>query len=125
VPVVAAPVQAAAAVAGWVPAGTRPNGDAEATRQQLETVSRQLSANLDDNWKHYLALPREVYVPNGVPNPQDTQQALQHYEDVARRPEFAALQARPEFQQTLSALRRMGEVRTASNTSLQLPPPPR
>ena len=47
-------------------------------------------------------------MPNQVPNPQETQQALQKYEDVARNPQYAALQARPEFQQTLAALRRYG-----------------
>lgn len=124
---VAAPMQAAVAGAGgWVPAGSRTGGgDAEATRQQLATASNHLAANLDDNWKRYLALPREVYTPNQVPNPQETQQALQKYEDVARNPQYAALQARPEFQQTLTALRRLSEVRTASNATLQLPPPPR
>jgi lipid-binding SYLF domain-containing protein len=123
---VAAPMQAAAVGAGgWVPAGSRTGGgDAEATRQQLATASNQLAANLDDNWKRYLALPREVYTPNQVPNPQETQQVLQKYEDVSRNPQYAALQARPEFQQTLTSLRKLSEVRTASNTSLQLPPPP-
>jgi lipid-binding SYLF domain-containing protein len=124
-----APVPATGQIApapgtGWVPAGQRP-GDAEGARQQLETASHQLSASLDENWKSYLALPREVYIQNQVPNPQAIQQALQRYEDVARRPEYAALQVRPEFQQTLASLRRMGEVRTASNISLQLPPPPK
>jgi lipid-binding SYLF domain-containing protein len=126
---IAAPVQAAAVAAsapsGWVAAGSRPSGDTEATRQQLETSSRQLAANLDDSWKRYLALPREIYVANQVPTPQETQQALQKYEDVARNPQYAALNARPEFQQTLTALRKLGDVRTASNASLQLPPPPR
>jgi lipid-binding SYLF domain-containing protein len=123
---IAAPMQAAAVGAGgWVPAGSRTGGgDAEATRQQLATASNQLAANLDDNWKRYLALPREVYTPNQVPNPQETQQALQKYEDVSRNPQYAALQARPEFQQTLTSLRKLSEVRTASNASLQLPPPP-
>src|SRR5215212_2305596 len=123
---IAAPMQAAAVGAGgWVPAGSRTGGgDAEATRQQLAAASNQLAANLDDNWKRYLALPREVYAANQVPNPQETQQALQKYEDVARNPQYAALQARPEFQQTLTSLRKLSEVRTASNTSLQLPPPP-
>jgi lipid-binding SYLF domain-containing protein len=120
----AAPGQVAT-TGGWVAAGSHSNGDAESARQQLETASRQLSANLDENWNRYLALPREVYTPNQVPNPQELQQALQKYEGVARQPQYAALQARPEFQQTLAALRRMSEVRTASNTSLQLPPPPR
>jgi lipid-binding SYLF domain-containing protein len=126
---VAAPMQVAAggaaATGGWVAAGSRTGGDAEATRQQLATASNQLAASLDDSWKRYLALPREVYTPNQVPNPQETQQALQKYEQVASNPQYAALQARPEFQQTLTALRRMGDVRTASNASLQLPPPPR
>jgi hypothetical protein len=60
-----------------------------------------------------------------MPNPQETQQALQKYEDVARNSQYTALHARPEFQQTLTALRRLSDVRTASNASLQLPPPPR
>jgi lipid-binding SYLF domain-containing protein len=122
-PPVAAPAQATAA-GGWIAAGSRP-GDVEGARQQLETASRQVSASLPDNWKTYLALPREVYVPNQTPNPQELQQALQKYEDVARRAEYSALHTRPEFQQALSSLRRMNDVRTASNTSLQLPPPPR
>jgi lipid-binding SYLF domain-containing protein len=109
---------------GWTAAGQR-GGDAEATRQQLEAASRQLSANLDESWKRYLALPPEVYQPNQVPSPQATQQALQRYEDVTRRSEYAALYTRTEFQQTLAALRRMGDVRTASNASLALPPPPK
>jgi SH3 domain-containing YSC84-like protein 1 len=123
-PVAAAPMQAAVA-GGWVAMGSRPNGDVEATRQQLDASSRQLSANLDDNWKRYLALPPEVYQPNKVPSPQATKQALDHFEEVARKQEYAALNTKPEFQQTLSSLRRLSDVRTASNTALQLPPPPR
>ena len=120
---VAAPAVATAA-GGWMPAGSH-SGDAEATRQQLVASSNQLSANLDDSWKRYLALPREAYTPNQVPNREDVQQAIQRYEEVSRDPRYAALQNRPEFQQTLSALRRLGDTRTASNSSLQLPPPPR
>jgi SH3 domain-containing YSC84-like protein 1 len=125
----AAPMQAAAvagaAPTGWVAAGSHTSGDVEATRQQLAAASNQLAANLDDNWKRYLALPPEVYMPSQVPNPQQTQQALQKYEDVNRNPLYAPLQARPEFQQTLASLRKLSDVRTASNTPLQLAPPPR
>jgi lipid-binding SYLF domain-containing protein len=123
-PMIAAPGQVAVA-GGWVPAGTRPAGNIEAARQQLQSASQQLSANLDENWKQYLSLPREVYVPNGVPNPQQTQQALKNYEKVASQADYAALTSRPEFQQALSSLRQMADVRVASNSSLQLPPPPR
>jgi len=113
-----------AASGTWMPAGQR-SGEVEATRQQLEKSSRQLAANLDENWKRYLALPPEVYVPNQVPNPNALQQAVTRYEDVARRPEYVALQSRPEFQDALRSLRRLSEVRTAANTSLDLPPPPK
>jgi lipid-binding SYLF domain-containing protein len=122
-----APAVGQAAPAGttnWVAAGQR-GGDAETARQQLEAASRQMSASLDDNWKRYLALPPEVYQPNQVPSQQALQQTVQRYEDITRRPEYAALYTRAEFQQTLAALKRMGEVRTASSTSLALPPPPK
>jgi len=121
-----APTVAATATGGWVPAGqSGGGGDAEAARQQLDVSSRQLAATLDPSWRTYLALPAEVYVPNGAPNPQALQQATARYEDVARRPEYAPLSTRPEFQTALQSLKRLGEVRTASNPNSQLPPPPR
>ncbi len=120
----AAPAPAPADSSSWRPAGQRA-GEVEATRQQLDHTSRQLAANLDDNWKRYLALPPEIYVANQVPNPQAIDQAISRYEDVARRPEYAALHSRTEFQEVLRSLRRLGEVRTAANASLDLPPPPR
>jgi lipid-binding SYLF domain-containing protein len=127
-PVVAPQMQAVAvagSTGGWVAAGSRPNGDAEATRQQLATASNQLAASLpSDDWRRALALPPAVYTANQTPNPQEIQQALQRYEQVAHDPQYQTLQARPEFQQTLAALQRMNDVRTASNTSLQLPAPP-
>jgi hypothetical protein len=121
---VGVPAPPPGAAGGWMPAGQR-SGEMEATRQQLDRSSRQLAANLDENWKRYLALPPEVYTPNGTPNPQALQQAVSRYEDVARKPEYVALQSRPEFQDALRSLRRLSEVRTAASTSLDLPPPPR
>jgi lipid-binding SYLF domain-containing protein len=110
---------------GWVAAGQRPGGDTESTRQQLESSSRQLFTSLDSNWQNYLALPPEVYTPNATPNPANIQTALQRYEGVTKDPQYAALQARSDFQQSLTCLRKLSDVRTASNPSLQLPPPPR
>jgi hypothetical protein len=66
-----------------------------------------------------------VYQPNQAPNPQALQQATTRYEQVSRDPQFAALQTRPEFQDSLRSLRRLSEVRTAANTTINLPPPPR
>jgi lipid-binding SYLF domain-containing protein len=111
----------AAAGANWVPQGIT---EFEAARRQLDTSSRKLSASLDANWQHYLGLPREVYVPNSSISPQAIQPALARYEVVAKDPQYSPLQARPEFQEALQALRRLSEVRTASNTPLTLPPPP-
>jgi lipid-binding SYLF domain-containing protein len=97
----------------------------EAARAQLDVTSRALVPILDDNWKGYLALPPEVYQPNGVPNPQVTQQVLSRYEAVLQRPEYAGLASRPEFQETLKALGRLSEAQAMANPTLQLPPPPR
>jgi lipid-binding SYLF domain-containing protein len=110
---------------GWVPQGQRPSSETEATRRQLETASKQLAATLDENWKQYLALPPEIYIPNQVPSAEAMRQSLARYEEVARQSQYAALQTRPEFQQALRSLRQLGDVRTASNSSLNLPPPPK
>jgi lipid-binding SYLF domain-containing protein len=96
----------------------------EAARQQLDAASRQLSAILSDDWNRYLALPAEIYMPNFVPSPQAIQQAIARYEEVSRRPEYAALASRVEFQETLRGLWRLGELQQAAGTTLSLPPPP-
>jgi SH3 domain-containing YSC84-like protein 1 len=103
--------------------GSSPNA-VEAARQQLDTVSRTLVPILDDSWRQYLALPPEVYVANGVPNPQGIQLEIARYEEISKRPEFAALTSRPEFQDTLKALWKLGEAQ-AGGQPLQLPAPPR
>jgi lipid-binding SYLF domain-containing protein len=97
----------------------------EAAREQLDSVSRALVPILDDNWKQYLALPPEVYIANGVPNPQMMQQAVSHYEMVSQRPEYAALARRPEFQETAKALWKYSEAQATGNPTMTLPPPPR
>jgi lipid-binding SYLF domain-containing protein len=112
---------AAAAGSAWVPQGA---SELEDARRQLDVSTRTLSTTLDETWRRYLSLPAEVYVPNAAISPQSIQPALSRYEEVARRSEYAALQARPEFQDALRSLRRLGEVRTAANAPLNLPPPP-
>jgi hypothetical protein len=123
-----APEQAAAPPPGVnapiVAAPPSAPNDIEAARQQLDAASRQLAAILDDNWKQYLALPADVYIPNQSPNPQTIQQAISRYEDLARRPEYTALHTRPEYQETRRLLWRLSELQQARTPSLQLPPPP-
>jgi lipid-binding SYLF domain-containing protein len=120
-PATAGSQPAIAGGANWVPQGA---SDMEQTRRQLDVSARQLSAQLDEGWRRYLGLPPEVYTPNANVSPQSLQTALSHYEEVARNPQYAALQARPEFQEALRSLRRLSEVRTAANSKLTLPPPP-
>jgi lipid-binding SYLF domain-containing protein len=82
----------------------------EVARQELDMASRQLAANLDDQWKKYLALPAEVYIPNHMPSIDAIQQAIVRYEIVSRQPEYAALTNHPPFQATLNGLKRLGEL---------------
>jgi lipid-binding SYLF domain-containing protein len=121
------PTAPAPGTSGWLPAGQHP-GDSETARAQLDASYRQLNsyvATQGPAWQSYLALPSDVQTPNQTPNPQGIQSALQKYETVSRDPQYASLSVRPEFQQTLASLRRMSDIRTASNTAGQLPPPPR
>ena len=82
----------------------------EVARQELDAASRQLAASLDDQWKKYLALPAEVYIPNHMPNIDAIQEALIRYEIVSRQPQYAALTNLPAFQATLKGLWRLGEL---------------
>lgn len=108
-PVAASPVQ---------PVAMNPQTSApislETTRQQLDTSSRQLAAVLDDQWKTYLALPPEVYVPNQSPSVESIDQAIARYETVAAHPQYAVLRDQPTFQATLKCLQRMSEVQKSN-----------
>jgi lipid-binding SYLF domain-containing protein len=106
-----------------VPAAPQAPSDLEAARQQLDAVSRQLATSLDDQWKQFLALPPEVYMPNQSPSLQSLEQAISRYETVANDPQFSALSSRPEFQDTLKGLWRLGELQQGTQ-QLRLPPPP-
>jgi lipid-binding SYLF domain-containing protein len=82
----------------------------EAARQELDAASRQLAASLDDQWKKYLAIPAEVYIPNHAPSIDSIQEAITRYEIVARQPQYEALKSLPSFQATLKGLWRLGEL---------------
>jgi lipid-binding SYLF domain-containing protein len=96
----------------------------ESARQQLDASSRQLAAGLDDQWKQYLALPAEVYIPNHMPSVESLHQAILRYETVSREPQYAALTNQPAFQSTLKGLWRLGELQEGGQGTLRLPPPP-
>lgn len=96
----------------------------EAARQQLDASSRQLAASLDDDWKKFLALPPEIYIPNHSPSVQSIEQAISRYEQVSEDPQFSSLTSQPAFQATLSGLWKLGEQLQGSEQKMRLPPPP-
>ena len=67
-----------------------------------------MAAGLDDQWKQYLALPAEVYIPNHSPSVESIEQAISRYECVGN-PQYAGLTNQPAFQDTLKGLWRLGE----------------
>ncbi len=96
----------------------------EVARQQLDAASRELAANLDDQWKHYLALPAELYIPNHSPSIQQIEQAISRYEAISHQPQYSSLTSQPAFQATLKGLWRIGELQQGAQQKVTLPPPP-
>jgi hypothetical protein len=96
----------------------------EAARQQLDAASRQLAAGLDAQWRQFLALPPEIYIPNHAPSVESIEQAISRYEKVSEDPQFSALTNQPAFKETLKGLWRLGELQQGNQQQMRLPPPP-
>ena len=58
--------------------------DAQAVRRQLAESSQRLSAQLDDGWKAYLALPAEVFRGERPPTIEALNRSLSRFNTVAR-----------------------------------------
>jgi hypothetical protein len=106
-----------------LPPGTR-GADAQNVRRQLADSSVRLASLLDDNWKRYLALPAEIYSGDRPPPAELVNQSLARFNAVAANPQYQTLWQRPEFQETMSLLKRYAASQNGS-ASLPLPPPPR
>jgi SH3 domain-containing YSC84-like protein 1 len=102
----------------------QPPSELEAARLQLDASSRQLAASVDDQWKQYLALPAELYIPNHTPSVEGIEQAIKRYESVSQQPQYAGLTNQPAFQATLKGLWRLGELQQGAQPKLSLPAPP-
>jgi lipid-binding SYLF domain-containing protein len=113
-----------AAIVGPAIVAPDPVNPVEAARQQLDAVSRQLAAGLDDKWREFLALPPEIYIPNHTPSQEALEQAISRYETISEDPKFSALTNQPAFQETLKGLWRLGELQQGTQEKLRLPPPP-
>ena len=93
-------------------------------RRRLISSWQILSALLDDPWKEYLELPRELLAGQ----PADTtnlRKKLQQYAIVVSDKRYAKLAQRPEFATTHQLLRDYVTLQaTESPAKLTLPPPP-
>jgi SH3 domain-containing YSC84-like protein 1 len=98
--------------------------DAQSVRRQLAESWQRLSAQLDDGWRAYLALPAEVFGGERPPTFEALNRSLGRFDTVAADPRYRTLAQNPEFQNAYGLLKKYATLRTASRT-MSLPPPPR
>ncbi len=96
----------------------------EALRRGLSQNATQLHGILSQQWRQYLALPREVFDPMAQPDVQTLIAVEQRFAKVATTPAYQQLAGRPEFQSTHEILREYINALTATQPELELPPPP-
>jgi len=94
-------------------------------RAQLAASAQRLFGIVNEQWRSYLALPREVFEGDQPPQLTAAQDALSKYDKIAQSPNYEALAARPEFQSTHTLLQAyVSELSEVSSPTLALPPPP-
>ncbi|MDO4583842.1 MAG: lipid-binding SYLF domain-containing protein [Planctomycetia bacterium] len=76
----------------------------ELTRIQLAEANGKLQAILEPQWQTWLALPKEVFLPEGRPVLADLVRVQERFTTVGQNPQYAALQQRSEFQTTSQLL---------------------
>ena len=90
--------------------------------RQLENDVASLLSKVDEQWRAFLALPSGWQGASEI-SVQEINSTLARYERVASDSQFASLNATPEFERTITALRSLAP-QTPSATTLALPPPP-
>ncbi len=93
-------------------------------RNQLAMFAREMYEILDPSWQQFLALPVEVFQPNGHPSLVSLRESLARFETVRADPAFATLANHPEFQSTYGLLAHYVQELSASQQPLNLPAPP-
>ncbi len=96
-------------------------------RMELAAASNRLGSMLDDQWRAYLALPKQIYEQGPHPNPQVLQACIARYDQVAGNANYAQLTQRPDFQHVHGLLITYTDALSAmaaENGAIQLPPPP-
>jgi lipid-binding SYLF domain-containing protein len=121
--------QSTAAAQAGAPPGvilTQATATSQSTlRQSLGQNASRLSAIVDEPWRKYLALPREVFEGNTPPRLETMQATLKQYDLVAQDSKYQSLAERAEFRATHDLLRDyVRELSESAGPQLALPPPP-
>ena len=112
-------------------AGTEPAAPAsspriiEGLRRSLVQHAGQLHAQLPQEWRVYLGLPRELQESGKIPSAEALAQVRSHYALISTKAEYAKLAQDPEFQRTYELLLEYEKAVAAVHPTLQLPPPPK
>jgi SH3 domain-containing YSC84-like protein 1 len=96
----------------------------EGLRRSLIQQTGQLHAQLNANWRAYLALPSSLEEPGVTPPAESLAETVKHYAFVNSSPDYRNLAQRPEFQRTYELLIEYEKAVAASHPVLELPPPP-
>ncbi len=121
--VIDGPTLAQPAAAG-VPTLAAPLTAGVSVRESLAGSAAELQSIVDEGWRQYLALPRQVFDNAQPPDLDALRRSLQQYDRVARDPQYAALTRRPEFQTTYRLLSEYVQQLSAGAAQVRLPPPP-
>jgi len=96
----------------------------DALRRTVVQNTAQLHGILTPEWRQYLALPKEFAQPAGHPSLDSLTAVEQRFAKVDSTPTYKQLAQRPEFQTTYELLREYRTALSATQPTLQLPPPP-
>ena len=97
---------------------------AATVRGQLAASAKRLYGAVDDGWRKYLALPREVSEGGEPPPLKALRKSLAQYDRVVQSPKYEVIVSREEFQTTYGLLREyIDELSQVAGPQLPLPPP--
>lgn len=96
----------------------------EGLRRSINQSAGQLHAHLTEDWRRYLALPREFQEAGLVPSAETMTRVLRHYAYINDAAEYQDLAQHAEFQRTYELLKEYDRIALASRPTLRLSPPP-
>lgn len=96
----------------------------EGLRRSVYQNAGQLHAQLSPEWRHYLALPKELQTPGTIPPADSLSQVIKRYARINNSGEYQQLAKLPSFQRTYEVLIEYEKAISKSHPLLDLPAPP-